>query len=93
MLEYESEHVLNLRMLKNKLLPLEEGKMSNESTRNDKTEQLLEEELKASLVDGRLHCAVAFKISRKLKVSPNVIGDMANRLNIKISKCQLGCFP
>jgi len=30
----------------------------------------LEEELEASLVDGRLPCAVAFKIARKLKVTP-----------------------
>ena len=49
--------------------------------------------MKASLVDGRLPCAVAFKISRKLKVSPRKVGDMANRLNVKISNCQLGCFP
>ena len=67
--------------------------MDNESTKNGNMEQLLEEEFKASLVDGRLPCAVAFKISRKLKVSPRKVGDMANRLNVKISSCQLGCFP
>lgn len=53
----------------------------------------LEEELKASLVDGRLPCAVAFKIARKLKVPPKQVGEAANRLNIKIVSCQLGCFP
>jgi len=67
--------------------------MDNESTEISDTERILEEELKASLVDGRLLCAVAFKISRKLKVSPRKVGDMANRLNVKISNCQLGCFP
>ena len=67
--------------------------MENESTGISDTERMLEEELKASLVDGRLPCAVAFKISRKLKVSPLKIGDMANRLNVKIVNCQLGCFP
>jgi len=67
--------------------------MDNESTKISGMERILEEELKASLVNGRLPCAVAFKISRKLKVSPRKVGDMANKLNVKISKCQLGCFP
>lgn len=53
----------------------------------------LEEELKASLVDGRLPCAVAFKIAKKLKVPPKKVGDIANKLNIRIVSCQLGCFP
>jgi hypothetical protein len=53
----------------------------------------LEEEMRASLVNGKLPCAVAFKIARKLKVSPKQVGNAANRLNIKISSCQLGCFP
>ena len=53
----------------------------------------LEEELKASLVEGKLPCAVAFQIARKLKVSPKQVGDAANRLSIKIANCQLGCFP
>ena len=67
--------------------------MDNESTHKGDKERLLEEKLKASLVDGRLPCAVAFQISRKLKVSPRKVGDMANRLNVKISSCQLDCFP
>jgi hypothetical protein len=53
----------------------------------------LEEEMRASLVNGKLPCAVAFKIARKLKVSPKQVGNAANKLNIKISSCQLGCFP
>jgi hypothetical protein len=53
----------------------------------------LEEELKASLVEGKLPCAVAFRIAKKLKVSPKEVGDAANELKIKISSCQLGCFP
>jgi len=67
--------------------------MNNESNKISGMERILEEELKASLVNGRLPCAVAFKISRKLKVSPRKVGDMANKLNVKISNCQLGCFP
>ncbi len=52
----------------------------------------LKEELEASLVNGRLSCIVAFQIARKLKVSQRQVGEMANRLNIRISNCQLGCF-
>ncbi len=53
----------------------------------------LEEALRASLVNGRLPCAVAFKIAKKLKVTTRQVGDTANKLNIKIAGCQLGCFP
>ena len=55
--------------------------------------RMLEDEMRASLVNGKLPCAVAFRIARKLKISPRQVGDTANRLNIKISSCQLGCFP
>ena len=67
--------------------------MDNESNENSNMEQLIEEEFKASLVDGRLPCSVALKISQKLKVSPRKVGDMVSNLNVKISNCQLGCFP
>ncbi len=53
----------------------------------------LEEEMRASLVNGRLPCAQAFRIAKKFKVAPGVVGDKANKLNIKIATCQLGCFP
>jgi len=53
----------------------------------------LEKKLKSSLVDGRLPCAVAFKIARELKVSPREVGKTADKLSIKICNCQLGCFP
>ena len=56
-------------------------------------EDKLEEKIKSSLVDGQLPCAVAFKIAKELKVSPRDVGDAANRLSVKLSGCQLGCFP
>ena len=56
----------------------------------DKT---LEEEMRACLVDGKLPCAEAFRIAKQLKVATKDVGDTANQLNIKISSCQLGCFP
>lgn len=56
-------------------------------------ENELESKIKSSLVNGRLPCAIAFKIAKELKVSPRDVGDAANRLSVKISNCQLGCFP
>ena len=53
----------------------------------------LAEEIEASLVEGRLSCPVTFKIAKKLKATPRQVGDTATKLNIKISSCQLGCFP
>jgi hypothetical protein len=53
----------------------------------------LEKEIQDSLVDGKLPCAVAFSIAKKLEVSTRQVGDIANKLDIKVSKCQLGCFP
>ncbi len=56
-------------------------------------EKKLEETIKASLVNGKLPCPAAFKISKDLDISTKAIGDMANKLKIKIANCQLGCFP
>ena len=53
----------------------------------------LSKEIKASLKDGKLPCAVAFQIAKRLKVPPKQVGDAANQLSIRISSCQLGCFP
>ena len=52
----------------------------------------LEEKVTSSLVDGRLPCAVAFKIAKELKVSPREVGETADKLGIRIARCQLGCF-
>ena len=54
--------------------------------------QALKDEIEASLADGRLPCATAFKVAKKLKVTPKKVGDAANKLNIRIVNCQLGCF-
>jgi hypothetical protein len=66
-----------------------------DATRGSKEEieKALEEEMRASLVSGKLPCAAAFWIAKKFKVAPKEVGDAANRLKIKIASCQLGCFP
>jgi LAO/AO transport system kinase len=53
----------------------------------------LEQKMKAALTGGKLPCAEAFRIARELKITNARVGEEANRLGIKIAKCQLGCFP
>lgn len=53
----------------------------------------LDKKILDSLVDGKLPCAVAFKIARELKTAPKEVGEACNRLKIKVRSCQLGCFP
>lgn len=48
--------------------------------------------VQSSLVNGKLACAVAYKLSRQLNVGLRQIGQLANDEGIRISQCQLGCF-
>ena len=45
-------------------------------------------------VDGKkkMPCAKAFALARRLDTSIRRIGDICNAQDIKICKCQLGCF-
>ncbi len=49
-------------------------------------------QIKESLTEGRLPCPSAFKVARRLAVSPQQVGEVANELNVRISRCQLGLF-
>ena len=57
------------------------------------SKEALEERIQSSLTDGKLPCAMAFKIAQELGITPRKVGDAANELEIKIASCQLGCFP
>jgi len=54
------------------------------------------EQIKSSLarnaVDGKISCPCARKIARDLAVSDKEVGEVANKLGIKITDCELGCF-
>ncbi|MBT4483178.1 MAG: hypothetical protein HOC71_05820 [Candidatus Latescibacteria bacterium] len=57
--------------------------------------QLIDAILEETFRDGekvKLPCAAAFKIAAKFGVKPSEIGDVCNERNIRISRCQLGCF-
>jgi hypothetical protein len=49
-------------------------------------------EITACLKDGRLSCADAWTIAKKLKVPKMDIASACEKLGIKIKPCQLGAF-
>jgi len=58
-------------------------------------EKLVEAVINATVeVDGKkkLPCAKAFELARKLGANTREISNICNAQNIRICKCQLGCF-
>ena len=49
-------------------------------------------QIKGLLTEGKLPCPSAFKVVRRLEVSPQQVGEVADELKVKISRCQLGLF-
>ena len=64
----------------------------------DRNEQLVDAVLKSAQKigepDGRkqLTCTEAFKLAKKYEMEIIEIGNICNQNNIRICKCQLGCF-
>ena len=65
-----------------------------ENPANLSSDQLakLAETVKSGLKDGNLPCGVAFKISREMGVPKIAVGEMTDRLGVRVSNCQIGCF-
>ena len=54
----------------------------------DKLEKVILEKAK----DGKLPCAMCFKIAEDFGISKKEMGKILNEIKVKISQCQLGCF-
>jgi hypothetical protein len=52
----------------------------------------LEEVILERSKDGKLPCAMCFKIAEDFGISKREMGQILNEINIRISQCQLGCF-
>jgi alanyl-tRNA synthetase len=52
----------------------------------------LEEVIKEKSKEGKLPCALCFKIADDFGISRDEMGKILNEMKIKISQCQLGCF-
>jgi hypothetical protein len=46
----------------------------------------------AKLTDGKLSCASAFDVVKTLDVMPLDVGGTADRIGVRLAKCQLGFF-
>jgi hypothetical protein len=66
---------------------------SGESSRlTPEQEAELEKRLLRAAHENRILCPAALGIAKTLGIPASEVGKAANRLKIKISKCQLGCF-
>jgi hypothetical protein len=65
-----------------------------ENPGNLSKEQLsyLEERVKASLKDGYLSCPIAWKIADEANVPRIAVGNITDRLGLRVTSCQVGCF-
>jgi hypothetical protein len=52
----------------------------------------LETAVKASLKEGYLSCPTAWKIAKKSGVPKAAVGAVTDKLGVRITDCQLGCF-
>ena len=59
---------------------------------NHEQQEKLKDRLHKASEDNRILCSSALAIAKSLGIPPGEVGKAANKLNIKISKCQLGCF-
>jgi hypothetical protein len=66
--------------------------MDWEAKEMDKIPVEVLEAVKKAAPEGRLTCAAAHELAKKLGVDPCLIGQAANATKVKIKKCQLGCF-
>ena len=64
----------------------------------DKNDQLIDAVLKTAKGEarpdgrGQLTCGEAFELAKKYEAEIVEIGRICNQNNIRICKCQLGCF-
>ncbi len=52
----------------------------------------LREQIEAACEDGRLPCARAWAVARRLGLERPAVARAADALGVRISRCQLGCF-
>ncbi len=89
----EAANGSGIRIVDCQLGCFEVAKATHDDLVNYQAPAAIAEEIAGSLVNGHLPCPVAFEVSRKLKVTPRQVGDAATKIDTKISRCQLGCFP
>ena len=57
-----------------------------------KPDPAIEKQVEKAAKEGRLPCAVAFKIAEEMGVEPSEVGRTADLMEYRLTKCQLGLF-
>jgi hypothetical protein len=70
----------------------DEGHFAKKHQAGAKANPQIEAALKQKISNGELPCAVAFKIASDLDVQPGEVGQVADLLELRLTKCQLGLF-
>lgn len=52
----------------------------------------VQEKLKEVSVEGKITCTQAEMVAEEYGLSRREVGDIINKLDLKITSCQLGCF-
>jgi hypothetical protein len=52
----------------------------------------LENTVKSKLKEGNLPCGTAWKIAQEAGVPRIAVGEITDRLGIRVTNCQIGCF-
>lgn len=52
----------------------------------------LKEAILSKSKEGKLPCALCFKIADDFGISKKEMGKILNEMKVRISQCQLGCF-
>lgn len=70
----------------------DKGSYAKKRSPEHKLNPVVVEAVKKEVSDGKISCAVAFKVAGKLKVAPGEMGAIIDLLEIPIIECQLGLF-
>jgi hypothetical protein len=68
------------------------SKATHDELKGKSPEEAIKKEISGVLKEGKLPCAYAHNIAKRMKVTPREVGDTATLMSIKVSQCQLGCF-
>lgn len=52
----------------------------------------VEKKIKELSSDGKITCAQAEMVAKECGISRRAVGEIINKLELKIISCQLGCF-
>jgi hypothetical protein len=66
--------------------------VAQDKRKSDDTIEQLERILKSEAQDNRISCSTALDAARQAGVSPATVGALLDKLGIRITRCQLGCF-